>query len=345
LRSELSIDDLGNIKVKNKVNPEALEYYLKGERFFESYIYSQSENKFKKSESMFVRAISVDSAYMEPYAGLADLYWQKANYSGDKIYEWKSDSISNIAYQLNPNNAYVVMSRGLRYLFDISENNNIDSAFHYYSMAYEINPNHLYVLQNLVTFYRTIGLYDVAIAIDRSILQNDPLNSYSRGTLAGSLLMTGNYKEARVNYNKVLELDPNNLAANQTLLFIAVFYDKDMVEAKRISSKLKDTYPARDYSYYESWLLALEGKKEEALSLSKGMTTYSLLDMKGEGINLVDSINTIYDYTGFYTYIILKNHILTEFIRDEPRFKEILAEAKKVHEERVRKYGHLFDEE
>ena len=40
----------------------------------------------------------------------------------------------------------------------------------------------------------------------------------------------------------------------------------------------------------------------------------------------------------------LKNSKPYDIIRDEPRFKEILANAKKVHEERVAKYGYLFDD-
>jgi len=32
-----------------------------------------------------------------------------------------------------------------------------------------------------------------------------------------------------------------------------------------------------------------------------------------------------------------------EFIREEPVFKKILAEAKKAHKERLEKYGHLVD--
>ena len=59
--------------------------------------------------------------------------------------------------------------------------------------------------------------------------------------------------------------------------------------------------------------------------------------------NIDNSNRQCYSY--WYSYSSLKNWQILEFIRDEPRFKVILARAKKVHEERVAKYGHLFDEE
>ena len=66
--------------------------------------------------------------------------------------------------------------------------------------------------------------------------------------------------------------------------------------------------------------------------------------MKKEALSLTDSMSTITDYTGYWTYLNLKNDKFVDFIRDEPEFKEIVAKAKIAHEERVRKYGHLFDD-
>ena len=67
--------------------------------------------------------------------------------------------------------------------------------------------------------------------------------------------------------------------------------------------------------------------------------------MPKEGIQIVESMTSAMSFTGGWAYLDLKNMRNIEFIRDEPAFKEILAKAKIVHEERVAKYGHLFDEE
>ena len=65
--------------------------------------------------------------------------------------------------------------------------------------------------------------------------------------------------------------------------------------------------------------------------------------MKKDAINAIDNIVMNFSYG--YTYPKMLNGLEFDFIRDEPKFKEILAKAKKVHEERVAKYGHYFDEE
>jgi len=340
LRSELSIEELGNIKVTNRVDPEVLEYYLKGHLFFDEYISARSEDNFKQAENMFNRVISADSTYADAYAGLTNLYWQKAEF-GDKRYEKKSDSVSNIAYAIDPNNAYVLIARGLRYLWDISGKNNIDSAFHYFTKAYKINPDDLFALQNIVNLHQMTGLFDEAIAIDRRILGSDPLNMFSRGTLAFSLFRSGNYQEAKVNYEKVLELDQNNLNANAYLLILAVLYDKDLLEATKRYEKIKELYPDRDFSSFEAMVLALAGKKEEALGLRQTLQVHALLDMKKEAI---DSWSAPNNYTGYYTYVSLHSSMQVQFIIDEPVVQETLIEAKKIHRERLAKYGHLFDE-
>ena len=45
-----------------------------------------------------------------------------------------------------------------------------------------------------------------------------------------------------------------------------------------------------------------------------------------------------------WTYNKLRNRKDTEFLWEEPKFKEIIANAKVVYDARMDKYGHLFDE-
>ena len=95
-------------------------------------------------------------------------------------------------------------------------------------------------------------------------------------------------------------------------------------------------------------LLAAEGKKQEALITNpfpnyfdNDLFLYSLLNMKEEVLKIVSEEGK----TWVSSYPRLKNIRFLDFIREEPAFIEVLAKAKKVHEERVVKYGHLFDED
>ena len=157
-----------------------------------------------------------------------------------------------------------------------------------------------------------------------------------------SCFRSGDYEETKEQLIKIMEFDPSNFYANRWSLIIALFHDKDIEAAKHIYKNIQVIRPA-GVNQIDAWLLAIDGKKEEALSLNKDIYVYSILNMKKEALIRVDSMSTVTKYNGFYSYLNLKNAKATEFIRDEPEFKEILTEAKKVHEERVAKYGHYFD--
>lgn len=84
-----------------------------------------------------------------------------------------------------------------------------------------------------------------------------------------------------------------------------------------------------------SWLLAKEGKKDEALKMSENIGVYSILNMKKEAIQKLDVEPQPYQW--------IKNDKLLDFIRDEPEFQAILLRERKIYEERLAKYGHMFE--
>jgi len=125
---------------------------------------------------------------------------------------------------------------------------------------------------------------------------------------------------------------------------INLLIDRDTTNAKSIHQKMDTT--SRGFNFRKAVLLAVEGKKEEALALNSGVELTSLLGMKNEALvgmeARINRRNT--PFISNLSYLNLKYDLLYENIRNEPQFQEWLKEAKVVHEERVAKYGHLFDE-
>jgi TolB-like protein len=150
LRSELSLEDLETIKVDQKVDPDAYEYYLKGFQIhWNQYIPTHNNTYFEQSEKMFFKAIAIDSNYVDAYAGLADLYLTK-NYTilstteNEQLaseYRKKRDSITNIGYKISPNSAYILMLKGSK--FEDPGISNWDSAFFYYKLAQGLDPDNI----------------------------------------------------------------------------------------------------------------------------------------------------------------------------------------------------------
>ena len=128
--------------------------------------------------------------------------------------------------------------------------------------------------------------------------------------------------------SKAYEMSPNDI--NVLLGIMALYNNVGLYdEAIAITKRILQSDP-------------LNILTRRALALSLRRSGYSLLSMKTEALSEANSWSN--GYIANFSYVSLQNNLYLEFIREEPVFKKILAEAKKVHEERLEKYGHLFDE-
>lgn len=344
LKIKLSIEELENIKVAYEVNPEAYEYYLRGFHIHMDQILidSRSDYDFELAEKMFFKAIEIDSIYAEAYAGLADLYDTKS--WADSNYDKKRDSIAKIAYRIDPTSAYVLITKSLK--FKRPRTLNLDSAFYYSKKTLSLHPNYNVGKTLTSDLFLMIGLNENAIHFSSDVMKSDPLNDFNRNLLAKAQLANGEFENAKRNFNKVIEhVNKKYPSIYNQLFYIAVFYENDIEEAKSLFEKIQMIDPDDKQTRFNSWLLAKEGKESFSKLSGGGLELYSLLNMKEEALSLLDSINTTTNYFDSFSYLALKNLKVYDFIRDEPEFHEIIAKAKKVHEERVAKYGHLFDED
>jgi len=135
---------------------------------------------------------------------------------------------------------------------------------------------------------------------------------------------------------------------------ITLVVDQDLVEAEKISNKLFQIDEDSIMYRFNVLKLAYEGKEEESLEemvryginyrtkgilkARLGMTSEALSDLEQA---IKGSANP---YSGDLSYLTLKDHPFYENIRQESEFQQWLKEAKVVHDERVQKYSHLFND-
>lgn len=343
LKIKLSIEELEDIKVAYDVDPEAYEYFLKGEYLlWTRFIPVRDKRDFIRAEEMFNMAIKLDSAYSDAYAGLANLY----EHLGDQLpeYKLKRDSVVKLGKTVSPNSVYLNYIDGFRYL----DERNIDSALYFFIKAHNVEPDNQAFLNSIIDALLRIGLNHESNAMSKKVLRSDPLNIISLFNYAMSLQSLGEYDLAKEQLIKIIEIEPLMPYTYAPLIVMSIIQDNNLIEAHRIYGIAQNLGTKSDLKFQESLILAAEGKREHALRTNKSLEVYSILGMKKEALNLIDSSNSATNFTGTYysyNYNFLTNAKVTEFIRDEPKFQEILARAKKVHEERVAKYSHYFDEE
>ena len=342
LMSELSMEETKNIGLVYKPDPEAYKYFAMAEKIYlDDYQSDYDEKYFYQIKELYHKAIEIDPDYMDAVAGLANLYYTYAHLDGSFEIDFPiADSILNVAYQKDPSSPYVLYSKGWR-------SDNLDSAFYFLSEAYRINPVHTASI-NLPNACFNAGFFDLTIEICRKYLDDDPLNKLNINHLIMALFDNGQVEEARYQAMNLVEFDENNFMGNQYLFYITIIVDRNIPKAKRIAQKLNKIESHNMYvSIREALILAAEGKKDEALDRRPNeVIIYLSLDMVEEALaqmekNIRRQANP---YTHFYGYLSLKNHPIFNKIREEPRFQQWLREAKIVHEERVRKYYHLFDD-
>ena len=299
-------------------------------------------------QKCFKKAISIDPGYVDAITGLAHAYWTYGAFSSDDIEEYhgRCDSVLRIADRLNSNTPYSLYLKGF-------VNLDPDSGFYFLKKAYDLDPYNVgsTLLVNKLINY---GFHNLSLKLCNRYLARDPLNPVLREWQVSSLWNMGQTEAAREQLNKGLEFYPEHYWLHLINFAISVLVDRDPVEARRISEFLdqKDSlrgYKGRNTPFWESRILALEGRKEEALKESSDWPVYAILGMKQEAIAILDSAIKAYPYEWdnkdyWYGYLSLKYKVVFDNIRKEPQFQEWLEEAKIEYDKRIEKYGHLFDE-
>lgn len=346
LLGELPDDQKKLVNTDRPTNAEAYEYYLKGLYLHGKiyYITSPMED-YQAAEKLFLKAISLDPGYANAYAALADLYDTRGHDPAFRKYRSLRDSVLRIGYKLNPRSLYVLFTMGVAY--HNRPNPNMDSAFYYYHQAYKSDSvgfiTTRLISRSVIVHLMQIGLYERATPILQKLVLNDPLDVAALANLAMCQQRTGDIKNAGINMKKVLEVEDQSLFAISHLAYMSIFFKKDFDSANKAYQRILKIAPdSPNAKNIGSILLAHEGKKKEALALSRHIGAYSFLKMKKEAIQRLDSLIEIKDFD-WGSYHRMRTDKALDFIRSEPEFQRLLLREKKIYEERLAKYGHMFE--
>lgn len=182
---------------------EAYENFLKGEFFY----YRRAPGDVERSVTFFKEATSIDPRYARAWAALAGAYsllaWDGAHL--DKELQRLQGEAALRAVELDPRLA-VAHSRLSQFYSETSDGK---KAEEHGRIAMALDPNEPMVLAGMSGAAFDEGDIDKAIAIQRRIVTQDPLNPVGRQLLAVVLLADGRFDEAMSEYRSVLELNPD----------------------------------------------------------------------------------------------------------------------------------------
>lgn len=162
---------------------------------------SQKLQKYHESIPYFQHAISMDKYYPDPHNNLAVVY-AYLNRLDDAIKEMKE------GLRINPNYAEGYNNIAAFYL----QKGSYDAAEQYLKNALRIRPNYGKAFFNLSRVYSEQGKNDLAIVqLKNACTKADLDNSFGFSVYARFALDNKYFEDAIFAYNKLIELEPNNL--------------------------------------------------------------------------------------------------------------------------------------
>ena len=186
--------------------------------------------------------------------------------------------------------------------------------------------------------------YLVIKCLSRAIHLNplDPAYYHIRGRNYANI---GEFTKAESDLKKSIEISP--LWSNQGYYFYLLVGMKRYEEANRLLAQIKKENPNQDLSILEALGYAIDGKEEEALKTFKSeegiysIILHAILGKKEKTLIILQKGTEDYQEIKRSNYFALKNHLIFDYLRDDPRFQKILAKHKELYEENLRKYGDI----
>ncbi len=318
----LSAEDQARLGRVRQVNPEAHEWYLKGQYHY----YRWRTPEFQKAIQYFERAIAADPNYGEAYVGLA------------KTYGWLW-----ITGALPPNEAYPRFTATLKKALEIDDTLpevhyvqavaawyffwNWEQAEKEFRRALELNPNLEEARFEYAWFLSTMRRHGEAVAEAERAVSTDPLSVSANLALGSVYHVAGMLDRALEQLRKTIDLEPNDPRCYD---FISGVYHSlglydELVEARRKAMTLQgatpemieamqNAYRTAGFNGLQRWQLA------NARNPFRRAVLQAQLGLKDEAFA---SLEECYRQR-WWAMVRLNSNPEWDPLRDDPRFQSLL---------------------
>jgi len=188
------------------LNPDAYQTYLKGRYFWNQ----RTRDGLQPAIDYFTRAVSIDPAFAEAYAGLADSYavagdWK---YGVDSPQHAFVKATTAAAKALALDDTLGEAHASLAFALDLYAWD-WQAAETEYKRAIKLNPNYATAHQWYSWHLIMMGRDTEAMVELKKALNLDPLSLIINADLADALCVAGRFDEAVEQSRKTLQMDPN----------------------------------------------------------------------------------------------------------------------------------------
>ena len=353
LQVRFAEDKLPALKTREPANFDAYAAFREGQQFEYKYRDFEKESDFQASAGFYQKAIDLDPDYALAYWGLGNLY-ESRFIKTNAPDAWMAMLVNfDTAFKKNDKLAEVHLGMGWVHFY----HEDFDQAYESYKRAFDINPNDYEVNFNAGAFLRSIGLDAQAIYYYGRAMTLNPRSTYAHISYASSLWNLGQFEEGLRLLEQALTIDPESyhLHGNYARLLLATDNREKAEQQIRLIEKIMpDSDDARErLARLKVWLLALNGEKDKALTWLKNTkqlfryeitNAFILLGRTEDALKYIKigkdgGYNLIKD--SLYPYSYLMSNPYFDSLRNDPRFQDMVKEAKAAFEAKQKKYKGL----
>ena len=309
-------------------------------RYFIDNVYSKTrkEEDFRRAIEMAKETIKLDPNYYLGYYDLAYVYDVRRGLIGKVENDPLVEKYVRLAYRLNPQ--LPETNAGMAYV--LFRAGKIDSVIAFTRAAIDMHANTWDPLQLIGNNMNNLGLHRQAIRFFNKAAELNPFSIHTLSSRGWNFLLTGQLDRAIEDFRRAYQIQPDFIS-NLIPFAMAMVFKKNYVLADsllRRAEQQKTDYYRNYVIFVRAFYWASLGQKEEALALNRWPGVLATLGMKDEAIAVTDSI-TENKSSGYFllSYLPLIHLPFYDNLRNEPRFKDIIAREKKRYEQWLKKFS------
>jgi non-specific serine/threonine protein kinase len=308
---------------------EAYNLYLKGR-----YFWNKRGEGLKKSLGYFRQALEKDSNYALAYAGLADSYMLLGFYSylPPKQAFPEAEAAALKALRIDPT---LAEPRSCLGFVRLTYNWDWLAAEKEFKQAIELDPNCTSAHYWYASLLLVMDQYELAIQEGERAVATDPLSIFANTHLAWTLMGLRQYRRAKKQLLKTLDLDPSFALAHWLLGAALGFegkYEEGIIELQK----------AADLSGNSPWMVATLGYTYAAIGRSNEARKVLVRLQKrlqqeytratlfaaiyanlGDADRAFEWLNTAYEERDMYL-VFIKKDVAFDCLHSDPRFPALL---------------------
>ena len=331
LQAQLTGSEKVAMATRPTENPEAYQLYLKG-RFFWN---KRTGDDLKTAADLFQRAAAADRSFAGAYGGLAQSYLLIPVFGAGAPRDFfpKAKAAAMRAIELDETSAEGHSALAMLLLFELK----LPESEKEFRRAIEINPNyataHHWFGNSLLV---TLGRFDEGIKQGERAVELDPLSLIINADLGSTLMVGRRYDEAIAQLRRTLALDGNFAYAHWNL-GEALYLKGDVAGAIVEYEKARALDDDPEILALLARAYAETGKRDEALEILQKLKAteqhhfvrsylYTLIYIGlGDKATAIDHLEKARDGQETPDTTWLKVDPLFDPLRDEPRFKQLIA--------------------